>query len=488
MKKSHPNNNIQNKIQYPNSGGEETIQKENIDPNQNQNQIPPSIDNINQSNPQKRNNNIELQKRYILNEDIDHPKPLESDYYDEEKEDIREIFNRNKINKSNQKTKVEKIERLDSGGLSKLFIEDIKNDKDLRHNNLYNSIDFKNYNNKVNNFMKEKEINNIYDYSNRKNLNYSNKKIHNIKTSYYPNTTKNDDKKKNIIYVKTEYESDTKKDENIKNIMNKPVNNIGKNQIQNNNNSLTKINLNMNKNIIVINKRLLTLNNQPIINKRNDQDSFNLLHNNNKKIYEEEIKHISYSQPKNINNEKIYKNFTNTFSKPIQNLKENINNNFNLYPRKISTESSIEKYQKNPSKNLQNNRIQNNLLQNNNKYHLNGNSSNKFEKKDIPFYAKSQKYLNIYKTYTETENRALNKKATNLESTTEKPKTHNMVRDGLFNNVKTTNIFYSKKEMPQKFIKVNRISILDSNKNVNLNSNDVYSSTPIKKKWFREFL
>ena len=106
MEKSHPKNNIQNKIQYPITE-EETIQKENKETNQNQNQITPSLNNIKQSNPRNRNNTIELPEKNTLNsEDIDHPKPLESDYYDEEKEDIREIFNRNKLNKSNQKKKV----------------------------------------------------------------------------------------------------------------------------------------------------------------------------------------------------------------------------------------------------------------------------------------------------------------------------------------------------------------------------------------------
>lgn len=477
MKKSHLNNNIQNKIQSSITENE-NIQKENIEPNQNQNQGPPPINDNKQSNPQ---NNIELQKKNTLNsEDIDHPKPLESDYYDEEKEDIREIFNRSKINKSNQKTKFKKIEKknLDSDGLSRIFSEDIKNDKDLRHNNFYNSIDFKNYKNKRNNLIKEKEINYILESSIGKSFKYSNSKINTIKTSY-------DDKKKNKIHENTINENDKKKDEPFKKLMNKAINNQTKNQLQiNNNNTFTKINFNMNnKNISVINNyQLLKVNNQPITNKIKDQDSVNLRFNKNSKIYEEEIKHISNSQPKNINNDKIYKNITNNFSKPFQLLKQNINKNFNLYPRRITNNNSIDKSQKIPSKYLQNNRLQNNILQKNNKYYINGNNySNKVEKKEIPFYAKSQKYLNISKTVLETENKAINSKENILVSTTNKAKGHNMVRDGVFNNVKTTNIFYSKKENPQKLIKVNRVSILDNNKNLNANSNDIYPNTPIKK-------
>ena len=107
-KKNNPNKDIQDKIQSPNTG-EEISDKENQNPNQNQERIPPqkivSIKNINQTNDQNRNNNNLKRKDSFNSEDyLDHPKPLESDYYDdEEKEDIREIFNRNKISKSQKK-------------------------------------------------------------------------------------------------------------------------------------------------------------------------------------------------------------------------------------------------------------------------------------------------------------------------------------------------------------------------------------------------
>ena len=469
-KKNNPNKDIQDKIQTPNTG-EEISDKEKQNPNQNQKRIPPqkivSKNNINQTNDQSGNNNNLKRKDSFNSEDyLDHPKPLESDYYDdEEKEDIREIFNRNKISKSQKKKIIVKSEKnLDFEKLARESIDKNKLEKDLKPNL---------YKNKIYKIERDKKA----EYSNRQSHNYINNSINNTKINYNP-IKKNDDKKIDIIN-----ENVKKLNEEVKQIVNKSINNKRQYQVQNlkYNFGGENYNINKNKNISAINKnQLLKIINEPIINKSNIQNSFGLRYNNSK-IYEEEAKYISNSQPKKTNNEKLYKNIanitniTNSDIKSNQNVKRsiNLNKNFNLYQRKISYENANQMQ-------IQNIKIPNN----NNYYYLNRlNSSNRIEKNQIPVYAQSQKYINISRSLPGTENNTINNKNNESESNSRINKVKPYLKEKEFNNVQTTCIFYSKKEKPQKLIKVNRASLLDSNKNVkfNIDSNALYLNTPIKK-------
>lgn len=476
MKKENLIKNIVKKIQSP-TAGEDNLDKENKNPNQKQ--IPKnkivSIKNINQINSVNINKNENQKKDTLTSEEyLDHPKPLESDYYDDddEKENILEIFNHKKMIKFKQKNEISKVENSISTREKKLKQPNIEI---INKQNIKPKISYSNENtNNINNLYirKEKTKNKISENSSRKFLNH----INNKKINYNPVVKFKEDKKKNNINENNSYLNKIKKiNEESKQTMNKPIINERIDEIQNIKDNFKKNNFNMNKNknkSMINENQLIKIINQTTLNKKKEQNTFNSGYNKSKNN-EEEINYISYSQQKKSNNEKLFKNITNSQTKSINNLKKNqkLNKNFKLYPRKISYENENE----NVNHSTQ---MQNNLLQNKTPYFINRlNNSNKIDKNQIPLFAKSQKFLIVVKSLPETEYNSINKKKES-EPNLAKNKIQAFKREGEFNNVKTTCIFYSKKNKPKNIIKINISSELDKN---NISQHDFYSNSPNKR-------
>lgn len=476
MKKENLIKNIVKKIQSP-TAGEDNLDKENKNPNQKQ--IPKnkivSIKNINQINSVNINKNENQKKDTLTSEEyLDHPKPLESDYYDDddEKENILEIFNHKKMIKFKQKNEISKVENSISTREKKLKQP---NTEIINKQNIKPKISYSNENtNNINNLYirKEKTKNKISENSSRKFLNH----INNKKINYNPVVKFKEDKKKNNINENNSYLNKIKKiNEESKQTMNKPIINERIDEIQNIKDNFKKNNFNMNKNknkSMINENQLIKIINQTTLNKKKEQNTFNSGYNKSKNN-EEEINYISYSQQKKSNNEKLFKNITNSQTKSINNLKKNqkLNKNFKLYPRKISYENENENV------NLST-QMQNNLLQNKTPYFINRlNNSNKIDKNQIPLFAKSQKFLIVVKSLPETEYNSINKKKES-EPNLAKNKIQAFKREGEFNNVKTTSIFYSKKNKPKNIIKINISSELDKN---NISQHDFYSNSPNKR-------
>ena len=89
--------------------------------------IPNQNENSNSNENSNENNIVLRQKKVILNknannganknnndllseDNLDHPKPLSSDYYDEGKEDIRKLFEQKKIKKPNRIKRIKRLE------------------------------------------------------------------------------------------------------------------------------------------------------------------------------------------------------------------------------------------------------------------------------------------------------------------------------------------------------------------------------------------
>ena len=87
-------------------------QNENNNPNENPNEnnivLRPKkvLLNKNANNEANKNNNSDL----LSEDNLDHPKPLSSDYYDEGKGDIRKLFEEKKTKKPNRIRRIKKLE------------------------------------------------------------------------------------------------------------------------------------------------------------------------------------------------------------------------------------------------------------------------------------------------------------------------------------------------------------------------------------------
>ena len=404
-----------------------------------------------QNRNERINDNYPLPKKDLgltSDDNLDHPKPLISDYYDEGKDDIRKIFADKQLIKENSITKKEEkkaegyleddlddednqkiylrvIKRLEKtlgipvigdkivgGTINDIEIEDNIRPILINDNNITKSNE-KDKSNKVsdNQIVKGKEVNNNNEkkseqkliYNNQiNNNNINNNNINkNVKTNNRKDLNNND---LNIIFENNEKkrEIDIKQRMNNngqiikKNIEMKNTNNI------NMNNSVKKENNNTNKNNKMISYNSNNNNNtnktQPIYNKINNQ---NLIYKNNNYSYnynsQQKKTNIATTLDKKPNNGINYNNYI-SFNQ-IHNQNNNQNKNQILNQNKNQNNIISKISYSNSNQNLNKSQViqisnQKNLINNNNninqQYINQSYMKNKTERK--PIYIKNQNY------------------------------------------------------------------------------------------------
>ena len=505
--------------------------------------IPNQNENSNSNENSNENNIVLRQKKVILNknannganknnndllseDNLDHPKPLSSDYYDEGKEDIRKLFEQKKIKKPNRIKRIKRLEGyldddLNDDENKKIYLRVIKR---LEKTLGIPVIGVKISGESINNFELEENIRPIIFNEDKKTRNINkfnrvgisvNDKKFIIKSNIEKNQNKNDlnnnlNKKKkydnqivkinegnilNNVYDNIIFENNIKKPEDIekkiiKNIYNKkqekkPNSNIVREDLSLIKNKYMNIIGNTNKNQ---NKQKV---NNPIVNS-NRQNNNNRYSNNNPNNIntKNELQKFHYSNSKTNIKESTTREriLINTSSYSKLNTPYNLNKNLNLPLRKISYENSNqnqEKKQKNTQNLINSIKInnQNNNQKNNHQISSQISNSNRIEKKQIKNIKnlKNQNISNISKNNAEKQFNSIvipdMQRGTNIfvkenesELNSGKIKTQTYVRGGKFNNVQTTYVVYSKKDNKNKpGIKKgnNCITIKDSDKNNN---------------------
>ena len=538
--------NLRNKISNKDCAplGYGILSRNEIDENQNQNPnenrgiirpkkviLKKNVRQLKVPNKNSQINNNPLQKKDlgILSDDnLDHPKPLTSDYYDEGKDDVKKILAQKNVEKQNIFIKKEEIkpkgyldDDLDDEDNKKIYLRVIKrlektlgipvigakipgepiNDIEIEEN--IRPIIFNGDLNKENDYeiIKDKEVNyksespntnqnSINNQLNNKNINNNRyNKNNDEKTpqnNYLNNIENNDKKKENETKQKTNKPMINTKN-GIQNINNNSkreyINNMNENKNMNLNNSSRRENINNtneNKNMNLSNSsrreninninenKNMNLNN---INKNQVNQAINKINNqninykNNNYNYEQGKKNLSGSNEKMPNNEIHINSYT----------KMNQNKNASYTKRKISYENSYQNSNKN--QNYPKNLIKAN--NNNNQQYIKVYISNKNENQPIqknPINAKNQKYTTVSKSlpFNQFNNMVIPDmqrgkeifiKENESEVNSAKVKTQTYERGGKFNNVQTTYVVYSKRENQPGYVKTNK-SIIDNYHNL----------------------
>ena len=462
------------------------------------------------------NNNPLKQKIQNRNElglssddNLDHPRPLASDYNDEGK-DLRKIFEQKKLIRGKKIVKIEKTERKSEGYLD----EDLDDDDDNKKIYLrvmkrlektlgipviganiagepINDIELEDNIRPLllNNFASDRMENKIDICVNDKNfiINEQNKNNNTNESIFNNDTVKiNEGKILNNIYEKKSFENNRKLTDEY--------------EIQQKKEIKAREEITHNKNIFDKNQQKQNNNNKSIINQQNGQNIKinkynNILNINNNIKKENEIKYFSNSKQKTATNERLYKNTTNSYSKINEYQNINIYKNANLPRRKFSSENTNKIFKK--TENIQqppkNYLIKINNLQNLNQTYNSNRVENKYSKiqfsphnqknsnksKNIPMIPMTDYNTIIIPELQRGRDIFIKQKESELKSGKVKTKTY--VRGGKFNNVQTTYVVYSKKANQPNIIKVNRAAMLDNNnkalKKTNTNLN---TKSPIK--------
>ncbi len=485
------NINIDKEMKIDNSPAprpnDDTIRDENINPNQFQYQsqnenkgiirqqkiIKKKFDRHVKQESKKNMPQQQTDTGLISDENLDHPMPLVSDYYEEGKDDILQNFKKKK-ELENNKAKKEEIKNLE---LDKQNLEENR-EKQLDEEvikKLENS--FGNHEEEVK--VQVKSVDN--DEKNERRPDSINDNIVGMKNGEKDNLTK-----EKHINNKSEYSLDynpfreqvsyknVNYNESVKNKIKQSVNNTGKKIIVEEN---KKVNSNE------INKNLLNTS----IEQRNKDISNNIKFNNiNNANTEQKVKYYSNSK-KQASSSKVYTN-PNSYTKSRPNQRQNINS----CVRRISYgESTLEKKQQIP-------KYQNRIPSNNNhQKNVSNNStyvsSNIKDKKPINKIPKApinnKKYFKIENSIPINEYNSTtyqNKNSINNEYFDDMKSLDSQItgaqlyqKDIQFNNVQTTYVVYSKKEKNEESLS-NRNPFKNMNKSQNINSSCLESKTPVK--------
>ena len=504
----------------------------NLNENSNENNIllrpKKVILNKNANNDVNKNQN----NNDLLSEDnLDHPKPLSSDYYDEEKGDIRKLFDQKKIKKPNRIKRINKLEGyldddLDDDENKKIYLRVIKrlektfgipvigvklpgesiNNIEIEENirpiifNEYNKVRNTNKFNRVGISVNDKKFIIKSNIEKNKNQNEINNNLNNKKKYDNQIVKINEGNILNNIYDNIIFDNNVKKPEDIGKKIIKTIYNKNQNQQKQNkkiNNTIIRENLSLIKNKYMnifgnSNKNENKQKFNKLINNRQNIQNSNKKYNNNPKNTntKNELQKFHYSNSKtNINtstNKERILISTGSYSK--LNTPYNLKKNLNLPSRKISYENSGQN-QETKQKTTQNliNSIkigEQNKNQSKNYQIINQiSNSNKEEKKPIKNIKnlKNQNISNISKN-NQTKHYNTNiipdiQRGTNIcvkenesELKSGKIKTQTYIRDDQFNNVQTTYVIYSKKDKKNNLgIKKGNNTIKDSDKNNNNN-------------------
>lgn len=474
------NINIDNEMKIDNSPApkpnDAIIQDENINPNQFQYQSqnenkgiirPQKIINKKfdrQAKQENKKNKAQQQTDTGLmsDENLDHPMPLVSDYYDEGKDDIIQNFKKKKELEKN-KAKEEEMKFLDNHNMEGNNEQKIDMGANNKLENSYGNplLEDKAKVELEDNIEKNEgrpdSINdNIVGMKIGENDNFIKEKHINIKSENSLNY--------NPFSEQVSYKN-VNSNESVK-IKNEHLSN------------------NIEKKIIVENSKKVNLNE---INK-NHQNSCIKQRNKDNSNTEQKAKYYSNNKNKISSNSKIYTN-PNSYTKSRPNQRPN---NVNSCVRKITYgESGLDKKQQIP-------KYQNRISSNNNnqKYASNNQtyvSSNIKDKKPINKIPKApinnKKYYSIAKSVpinefnssTYQSQKSLNNEyfddLKSLDS--QKPGIQTYQNGGQFNNVQTTYVVYSKKEKDGECMS-NRSKFKNMNKSQNIISSCLESKTPVK--------
>ena len=484
------NINIDNEIKIDNSPAprpnDKIIQDENINPNQFQYQSqdenkgiirPQKIINKKFERQGKQENKKnkpqqETDTGLMSDENLDHPMPLVSDYYDEGKDDIIQNFKKKKELEI-KKEKEEEIKNLDNHDLERDHEQKLNLDVDKKIVNSFG-------NPKVEDKVKEKFVDN--NEKNERRPDIINDNI--VEINLKENDNFNKEKQNNI---KSEYSlnyNPFREQVSYKNVNSNDSVKIKKEQLANNIQKKIIVEDNKKVNTNEINKNLLNSS----IEQKNKDNSNNIKYNNiNNVNTEHKAKYYSNRKVKASSNSKMFSN-PNSYTKSKPNLRPNINS----CVRKISYgESTLDKKQQIPK---YQNRIPSN---NNNQKNASNNqtyiSSNIKDKKLINKIPKapnnSKKYYSIVKnapineynssTY-QNHNTINNEYFDDLKSfESQKVGTQIYQKGGQFNNVQTTYVVYSKKENNRECLS-NRNPFKNMNNSQNINSSCLETKTPVK--------
>ena len=352
------NINIDNEIKIDNSPAprpnDKIIQDENINPNQFQYQNPDENKGI--IRPQKiinkkferqgkqENKKNKLQQEtdtgLMSDENLDHPMPLVSDYYDEGKDDIIQNFKKKK-ELERKKEKEEEIKNLDNHDLERNHEQKLNLDLDKNIENSFGNpqvedkVKEKFVDNNEKNERRPDIINdNIVEINLKENDNFNKEKQNNIKSEYSLNY--------NPFREQISYKN-VNSNESVK---------IKKEQLANKIQKKIIVEDNKKVNVNEINKNLLNSS----IEQKNKDNSNNIKYNNiNNVKTEHKAKYYSNRKIKASSNSKMYSN-PNSYTKSKPDLRPNINS----CVRKISYgESTLDKKQQIP-------KYQNRIPSNNN--------------------------------------------------------------------------------------------------------------------------
>lgn len=481
------NINIDNEMKIDNSPAprpsDKIIQDENINPNQfqcqNQDEIkgiirPQKIINKKFERQGKQSNKKnkpqqETDTGLVSDENLDHPMPLVSDYYDEGKDDIIQNFKKKKeLELERNKEKIEKNKNLDNYKLEGNHEQklDVGVDKKIENSFGNSEIEVKVEDKYVGNNEKNERrpdiINdNIVGMNLKENDNFNKEKQINIKSEYSLNY--------NPFREQVSYKN-ANSNESVK---------IKKEQLANN--TQKKI-INEDNKKFNVNQNLLSSS----IEQKNKGNSSNIKYNNiSNANTEQKAKYCSNSKKNVSSNSKIY---TSSYTKSRPNQSSNVNS----LVRKISYgESTLDKKQQIPK---YQNRIPSN---NNNPKNASNNqtyvSSKIKDKKSINKIPKAptnnKKYytiaksvlVNEYNSFTyQSQNSINNDYFEELKSfDSQKVGTQAYQKGGQFNNTQTTYVVYSKKEKNGECLS-NRNPFKNVDKSKNINSSCLESKTPIK--------
>ena len=421
-------------------------------------------------------------------DNLDHPKPLISDYYDEGKDEIKKYFIQ-KIEEDNKKEKdknkkeeerylnmkLEEDNKQIKLGVAKKFekktgikLEGEKTQEEPKVSGKINKIK-----GKIKPILGNE---NLIRSDNIKNRNNIEKKVKKFKTEI-PLDKKPINLKLN--YKKGNYSESVKLTERQIKVINEPIINNGNNK-QNFENNLEEKVSKINK---MKKKEIKTINNNTF-----QQQSFLSL-KNNKSINEQE------------NHSNIRKNFQSNNKKyPISNnyRRENLNKS-DIEKKSHSKTISFGIHQES-RKAIQNIQNKNSCINNNNPKYISNDqtfifSNNRINEKyqKIHINPKSQEKFNIVSSFPVSEFNNIkyqNEKINNNLFFEEKSpfkhegkvKTQTFQRGGEFNNIQTKYVIVSKEHKRKVFPISNRIPFVNTNisQEINLNSTDIYTNIPTK--------
>lgn len=475
----------------------EIPQKENNNPNNNQKSDVKQGIIRQQKNFQKKanqkksssrndntNNKIQNNEEDGSNSDdnLDHPKPLLSDYFDEGKDEIRKYFiekieQGNKIVKDKKEERVlyDKIEKDNKQtylgvvkNLGKTFRMSVEEEKTQKGPTL------------VSKFERSKRPiladNNLSSNENSKNRSNIEKKE--IKIKYeFPMDRKPVNMK--MSRKKLNYSESVKLTEREIKIINNPIMN-NRYYKQNSENNLEEKEPYFNK-----------IKKMKIINNRNSQQPF-LCKMKNLSNNEKGIKYNTNIKKKYQSNEKIY-----TINNSCRKISLNQSSTkTDSHIRKISFGVSQEERKVN--QNIQNRRSSINNNQNNlsnNQISISSNNINKKRYQRININPRNQKQYNIERNlpFIKFNNIKYPEDKININNNifykekcpftlVNKVKTQTFQRGGEFNNLQTKYVIVSKKDKKQGISSSNKITIANTNlsQEINLNSSDIYSNVNSK--------